>query len=276
MQVIRLTIAYDGTAFAGWQVQPDRPTVQSVLQAALADLTGEPTSVLAASRTDAGVHALGQVASFRTNATIPPDRWPDALRSRLPHDIVVLESRSAPPEFHPTYDARRKRYRYLIRRTRYDDPFVSRYAWRIEQPLDIEAMRAALPALLGTHDFRCFESHWPNKATSVRTMFDARLDELPRWTGWSAGAISRRASGTAPDAPSRSPILPAEFLAFEIAGDGFLYNMVRSIVGTLVKIGLSDWPPDRLAEIITRQDRAQAGPTAPPHGLYLVRVEYDE
>lgn len=267
MRTIRLTLAYDGADFSGWQVQPGRRTVQGVLEEALLKLTGSETCVLSAGRTDAGVHALGQVASFRSEFPIPPEKWRPALQAQLPPDVVILESQAASDDFHATYSAVSKRYRYLLRESIVDDPFLRRYAWRINDRLDLDAMRTAAEALRGQHDFRCFESHWPNKATSVRTIHDVWLGRLTGWPGWRAvpAALQSNTAG-------RDDV--GELLAFEVAADGFLYNMVRAILGTLVNIGRGKWPPERLAQIIASQDRSLAGETAPAHGLYLVRVDY--
>ena len=270
MPNIKLTLVYDGSDFSGWQVQPDRRTVQAVLEAAIHDLTGGSPRVFSAGRTDAGVHALGQVANFRSNFSLPPEKWQPALQARLPDDVVILQSSAVDDEFHATYSARLKRYRYVIRRAATPDPFLNRYAWRMTGDLDIDAMRTAAQALLGKHDFRCFESDWPNKATSVRTIFDVSLQPLQRWSAWDAAPITQ-AQQTSPASTEQQP---AEFLVFEIEGDGFLYNMVRAIVGTLVKIGRGKWPTEKMAEIIAGQDRGQAGETAPAHGLYLVSVQY--
>jgi tRNA pseudouridine38-40 synthase len=262
---IRLTLAYDGGGFSGWQVQPGRRTVQGVLERAIAELTGETTRVLSAGRTDAGVHALGQVASFRTTATIPPEKWRPALQSRLPQDVVILESAAVDDDFHATYSAVSKRYRYVLWESRLDDPFLRRYVWRVPSPLDGEAMHAASQPLLGTHDFRCFETDWPNKASSVRTVLDVQWRRVPAWPVWSPRPL---------DQPPLGDDRRGEFLVFEIAADGFLYNMVRAIVGTLVNVGRGQWPVDVLQEILASQDRSRAGETVPPHGLYLVSVEY--
>ncbi|MCA9091115.1 MAG: tRNA pseudouridine(38-40) synthase TruA, partial [Planctomycetaceae bacterium] len=156
MRNIRLRIAYDGTQYAGWQIQPEHPTVQGVLEEAVRKLTGEEVRMLSAGRTDAGVHALGQVANFFTESRIPADRWRPALQDKLPADIVILESDEVPQDFHATFWAKSKRYRYLIYNNLIDDPFLSRYTWRISQPLDVDAMNAAAQVLVGTHDFRSF------------------------------------------------------------------------------------------------------------------------
>jgi tRNA pseudouridine38-40 synthase len=262
---IRLTLAYDGTDFVGWQVQPRGRTVQGELETAIRELSGESVRVLAAGRTDSGVHALGQVASFHSEFRIDGGQWRPALQSKLPGDIVVLESREVADRFHATYSARSKRYRYLIRQAATDDPFLSRCAWRMNADLDIEAMRAAAQALWGAHDFRCFESHWPNKATSVRTVLDVRCETAGRWALWSSEPL-RQDFGD----------VTSEFVCFEIEADGFLYNMVRAIVGTLVEVGLGKRSPQSVRELIDARDRSLAGETAPARGLYLVRVNYDE
>ncbi len=264
MRTIRLTLAYDGSQFAGWQVQPDARTVQGELESAIERLTGERPRVLSAGRTDAGVHALGQMASFCIESTIPGEKWRPALQGLLPADVAVLQSEDAPDGFHATYSAKSKRYRYLIHSAIVDDPFLRRYAWRIGSPLDLAAMQEAARALIGRHDFRCFETEWPNKATSVRTVFDANLEHLAEWPGWSGQPLK------AHQPSDRSP-----FIAFEIEADGFLYNMVRAIVGTLVNIGRGKWEPDIMERIIAAQDRSLAGETAPPQGLYLVHVRYE-
>lgn len=264
MRNIRLTIAYDGGGFSGWQVQPDRRTVQGVLEDAILDLTGKHVRLLAAGRTDAGVHALGQVANFRSDFNIPPEKWQPALQHRLPDDVVILDSSAVDEEFHATYSAKVKRYRYVIRLDSLESPFLRPYAWRMGGPLDVESMRTSAQSLLGTHDFRCFETDWPNKATSVRTIFDVQVRQLPDWPCWNSLPIQL------------TPLdgVGGDYVVFEIAGDGFLYNMVRAIVGTLVKVGQGRWPVNSLARIIAGQDRSQAGETAPSHGLYLVSVDY--
>ncbi|WP_166823598.1 tRNA pseudouridine(38-40) synthase TruA [Thalassoroseus pseudoceratinae] len=267
MRNLRLTIAYDGTNYVGWQVQPNGTSVQSVVESAIEKLTGESVRILAAGRTDSGVHALGQVVSFPTNSRIPADQFRRGLQNFLPDDVVVRESCDVGPEFHATYSAVRKRYRYVILNRREGDAFLGRFVWPVRQRLNLDHMRAASQHLIGTHDFRCFESHWPNKATSVRTIFEAKWGRSTTWSMWEPAAV-----GSDGESDDQS----GSFLWFEVVADGFLYNMVRAIVGTLVKVGRGRWEPDRVRTIIDQQDRSQAGETAPACGLYLVNVEYPD
>ena len=265
MRNIRLTLAYDGTEYVGWQVQPNGVSIQSKVAAAIEMLTGEPVKLIAAGRTDSGVHALGQVANFETGCTIPCDNIRTGLQNFLPDDIVVREATEVAPDFHATYSAKRKKYRYVIHNSRVRDPFVRKYAYHFRGRLDAEAMHQAAQGLLGTHDFRCFESQFPNKATSVRTVMDVRVERYGGWPVWSQ-----------PQSLDQPPKPDGQFVWFDIVADGFLYNMVRAIVGTLLKVGQRKWSPDDVRRILQSQNRAQAGETAPPHGLYLVHVDYDE
>jgi tRNA pseudouridine(38-40) synthase len=329
---LKLLLAYDGTDFAGWQTQPNQRTVQGVLEAAIHDLTGDQPMLLCAGRTDAGVHALGQVASVETRSRIPPEKWRPALQVRLPRDLVVREVTEVPARFHATYSAKSKRYRYLIHNSRVDDVMLRRHCWRVPWPLDVDAMQEAANRLLGTHDFRSFETNWPNKATSVRTVMDLQVvrtepgsffqgrsmlrerrearDERrepeagPRasdeeWTvsrsetaatltpSPSPGGRGEPAvgSGHPPSAISHPPTKnqeprtkdsQSEFIVIEIEADGFLYNMVRTITGTLVNVGRGTWTPDDVEQILKAQNRMRAGDTCPAEGLYLVEVHYPE
>ena len=267
MRNLRLTLAYDGTNYVGWQVQPNGVSVQSVVESAITKLTGETIRVLAAGRTDSGVHALGQVVNFPTNSRIPAEQFRRGLQNFLPDDVVVREAADVAPDFHATYSAVRKRYRYVILDRQISDPFLGRFVWSVRQRLDFERLQQASRHLIGTHDFRCFESHWPNKATSVRTVSDARWGRATTWSMWEPSAVSQ-SSSKAEDTGA--------FLWFEIEADGFLYNMVRAIVGTLIKVGRSRWEPEHVRTIIENQDRSQAGETAPACGLYLVNVDYPD
>jgi tRNA pseudouridine38-40 synthase len=261
---LKLTVAYDGTAYAGWQVQPTEPTVQAVIETAWHEITREQLRVLAAGRTDAGVHALGQVVSLTSESSLSCDDLHRALNAVLPEDVAIVAVEEAPKNFHATYDAEQKTYRYQIHNGRTPDIFNRRYVWHYPQPLDAAAMHAAAQALVGKHDFASFESAGSERPDSVRTLF----------------SVSVRREGEAPAEPSmlwlsRSVALPsADRITIEVTGDGFLYNMVRAIVGTLVEVGKGSRDAAWIAEVLAATDRRLAGQTAPPQGLFLVRVEY--
>ncbi|MEO6810091.1 MAG: tRNA pseudouridine(38-40) synthase TruA [Isosphaeraceae bacterium] len=244
MRNIKLILSYDGTDFHGWQRQPDYRTVQQELEEALGRLTGVEPSINASGRTDAGVHALGQVANFYTAVRHAPRVFVKALNAMLPHDIRILDACEVPQAFHATLDARVKRYRYMIDNGRISDPFGHRYRWHLYQELDENAMHRAAQHLKGRHDFHSFETHWPNRMSSVRTITDIQVE--------------RR----------------GDLVEIEVEADGFLYNMVRSIAGTLTLVGSGRWPETRIADVLAAEDRAEAGATAPPQGLFLVRVHY--
>jgi len=248
VRTIKLILAYDGTAYAGWQVQPERTTLQGVLEAAIEKLTGVPTRTAASGRTDSGVHALGQVVTFNTESHHPVEVFQRALNAELPPDVAVLSAIEAAPGFHARRDAVRKRYRYVLYDGPVRDVFSRRYAWHVHQPLDVDAMHRAAAALAGTHDFSSFESSGAERASSVRTVYD----------------ISVR----------REPAPREEFLRVEVEANGFLYNMVRAIVGTLVEVGRKARPESWPGEVLEATDRSAGGQTAPPQGLFLVEVEY--
>lgn len=269
MRNIRLTLAYDGGDYVGWQKQPNGRSIQSTLESAIEQLTGETVNVLAAGRTDAGVHALGQVVNFRTRCDIPCDNIRTGLQHFVPSDIAVREVIEVSEEFHATYSAKQKRYRYVILNSSLEQPFLRKYAWRLNGELDGEAMHVAGQELLGRHDFRSFESHFPNKATSVRTVSELKVRRCKVWPVWNSREDCRAA-------PTEREAAQGEFVALDIVADGFLYNMVRSIVGTLVKVGRGQWTSADVRRVLESQDRAQAGETAPAHGLYLVSVDYEE
>jgi len=273
VRTLKLTIAYDGTAYAGWQFQPDRPTVQQTLEAALEKVTGETIRVLASGRTDAGVHALGQVVGLRTASALAPDVLRRALNANLPDDIAVLDAAEAPEDFHPTRHVRRKRYRYVIHDGAVRDVFGRHYVWQYTNGrLDAEAMHRSAAALRGTHDFRSFETAGAPRATSVRTIFDISVRR---------GRAGQGRAGDCPDfCAAKMGLSPSEaqpsddFITVEVEADGFLYNMVRAVVGTLVQVGCGRQPESWPGEVLQAMDRRAAGPTAPPQGLFLVRVEY--
>ncbi|MEW6662783.1 MAG: tRNA pseudouridine(38-40) synthase TruA [Bacillota bacterium] len=243
---IKLTLAYDGTAYHGWQVQSQHhePTVQGSVEKALAVLTKEEVRIAGAGRTDAGVHALGQVASFLTRARIPIERFPAAINSVLPGDIVVTDAQEMPPDFHARFSARGKSYRYLIDNRLYPDPFWRNFALHHPYPLDVRAMEKAAEQFIGKYDWRGFCASGSGRTDFIRTVVESQIR------------------------------LEDSRIVFEVTGDGFLYNMVRIMVGTLLLVGRGKIRPDSVRDIILSQERSNAGPTAPSHGLYLVKVIY--
>jgi tRNA pseudouridine38-40 synthase len=250
MRVVALTLAYTGTGFVGWQRQASGTSIQGLLEDVLGRLEGTRVSVVGAGRTDAGVHALGQVASFRlTNAITAPDLM-QALNARLPGDVRVLSADEVEDRFHAQFSAQAKSYRYRISNTRVLSPFQRRYAWHISRTLDLHAMRQGARELLGEHDFSSFQAKSGEVKTSRRTITRAE------WTEESLGGGGR-------------------LLTFDIGGTGFLKYMVRTIVGTLVEAGDGRRTPESIRDLLVSGKRAAAGPTAPPVGLYLVRVDYD-
>lgn len=247
MRCIRLRLAYDGTDYDGWQSQKSGRTIQDAVEAAAARLIGRKVRVLASGRTDAGVHAVGQVAAFRTEKPFTPEVIRRALNARLPDDIAILSADEAPAEFHPIRDAKRKHYRYLISDAAMPNVFLRRYVWRYPRPLDAAAMASAAEVLRGTHDFSAFQSSGSRRATSVRTIHDLRV--------------------------GRSRFIP-HLITIDVTANGFLYNMMRNIVGSLVDVGRGARPASWISEVLEGQDRRRAGATAPPHALFLISVTY--
>jgi len=247
---LRLTVEYSGSRFAGWQVQPDARTVQGELERAVAEITGERARVPGASRTDAGVHALGQVAGLLGAATaLPAERLRAGLNAVLPDDVAVREVAEAAPGWHPRFSARGKLYRYRILTGGVRAPTEAATSFHVPAPLDLAAMQAAAGRLVGRHDFRSFASRPDGDGDCTRTM--TRVDVRP------IEADGRR------------------LLVVEVEGDGFLYKMVRTIVGTLVEVGKGRLAPAALTAVLAARERRRAGPTAPPQGLFLVRVDDD-
>ena len=254
MRNLRLILSYDGAEFSGWQVQPGRTTVQGALASAIGRLSGENVLPQGSGRTDAGVHALAQVASFATASAIPTENWLGALNDILPASIRVLEVTEVAPEFHARKSARAKTYRYRIHRGSICPPFLARYVWHYPYPLEESAMIAVAGTVEGTHDFTSFAAVDPERVermtneslatTNVRTIFRS--------------VWSRQGD---------------EFI-YSVRGSGFLHHMVRNLVGTFVLIGKGTVGGEDLQHILEARERAAAGPTAPANGLYLVEVEY--
>jgi len=245
----KLTLAYDGTEFVGWQRQTAQRTVQGEMELAWFKTTGEEVAVVASGRTDAGVHALAQVASVDSETEIVPKRLWRALNSYLPDDVRVLEVIEAPCYFHAIRDSVRKRYRYVIQEGLDHDVFGRRYAWTIRRKLNTDAMREAGQRLVGKHDFTSFESMGSQRLTPIRTIYEVQVE--------------RRQTET------------AHLINIEVEADGFLYSMVRNIAGTLVAVGQGRESVDWVTDVLEALDRRRAGMAAPAHGLYLVRVDLE-
>ncbi len=244
MRIIRLTLEYDGGDYHGWQLQPGVPTIQGVLEEAIKKLSGEEVRVKAAGRTDAGVHALGQVASFETKLALSAGKIASALNALLPKDIAVLEAEEALPSFHPQYSVKEKTYKYLILNRPFPSALWRRYCWHLRTSLELEAMGEAASYFVGSHDFAAFSGSGRGVLSTVRTVREFRIE---RW---------------------------GEFLTFWVTAEGFLRYMVRTMVGTLVLVGRGKLSPKQMAELFSSRDRRRAGPTAPARGLFLVRVCY--
>jgi tRNA pseudouridine38-40 synthase len=267
MRVLKLTVAYDGTRFVGWQRQAAGESIQGLLEDALARLERGPVTIHGAGRTDAGVHALGQVASAAVSLTHSVETVARALNAQLPEDIRILEVAEAAADFHARFSARSKTYRYQIGAGPGGDPFTRAFVWQLGECLDVSPMRVAAAALAGTHDFAAFQSVGTDVQSTVRTIFRSHI-RGPE--GHAPLATEQPFSDGGAHVPDRR-----QMLVYEVTADGFLRHMVRAIVGTLVEIGRGWRSPASMAQLIDGGTRAQAGATAPPHGLFLVRVDYD-
>jgi tRNA pseudouridine38-40 synthase len=243
---VKLTVAYDGTAYSGWQIQPNGPTVQSAMEEALARILQEPVRLRAAGRTDAGVHAREQVADFSDSGRRDLETVLRGGNALLPADIRILSAQEVPEGFNARRGATEKEYRYFLYLSTVPSPFFSRYAWHLEPPLDLRAVEEGLAPLVGEHDFTSFRGQGCTARTAVRTIFRA--------------GVSRQ------EAPN--------LYSVDIAGSGFLRHMVRNIVGTVVGAGKGKYPADHVGEILQARNRCDAGVNAPSHGLFLWRVAY--
>ena len=242
---LRIVVEYDGTGLSGWQLQKDKPTVQGELQRAVEEITRRKTLVVGAGRTDAGVHAEGQVANFHTPSPIPARKWPEALNAHLPDAIAVVSAEEVPIDFHAQYHATSKIYRYRVLNRPSRSPLERERTHLVKSALDVPRMAEASGHLVGTLDFRAFGSEMSKKEKTVRTIFSFEVTSRP------------------------------PFVDFLVHGDGFLYNQVRSMVGTLLQVGLGSRPPDWVKEVLQARDRSKAGANVPARGLTLVQVKYD-
>jgi tRNA pseudouridine38-40 synthase len=242
---IKLKIAYDGTAYHGWQTQLNKVTIQETIETAISVVMKQKVNLIGSGRTDSGVHALGQVANFKADTNIPQEKIKIALNSNLPTDIRIIESEDVPDDFNARFDAHAKTYMYQIYNDRVWDPFYSRYSCFVPSNLDFEKMEKATEYLIGTHDFRGFMAANSQVKTTVRTIYEARL------------------------------VREGKLIKLFITGNGFLYNMVRIIAGTLIDVGKHTKQPECIEEAIHNLDRSILGQTAEPQGLFLMKVRYD-
>lgn len=268
-----LTVAFDGTNYSGWQIQPNKETIEGVLNRELSRLLNEEIKVVGASRTDSGVHAEGAVCVFDTESKIPGDKFSYAINQKLPEDIRIRNSKEVDITFHPRRVNSRKTYRYRIRHDEFPNPLDARYSYHVYTKLDIEAMRKACEFIKGKHDFKSFCSVHTDVDTTVRTVYDVHIDVTPdkkllQMSGLmkSAGESGAMRSG----GESAAGRIRPEIIDIYVTGNGFLYNMVRIIAGTLIEVGQGKIKPEEIPAIIEACDREKAGPTAPAKGLTLI------
>ena len=246
MRNIRLTIEYDGKEFNGWQKQPNKLNIQGNLEKVISDLTKEEIEIIGSGRTDAGVHALGQVANFKTNSNIPIEKFAIAINSRIKQSIRIKKAEEVDERFHSRYNCKRKTYRYIINTSETGSAIYRNLEYNIKMQLDVKKMQEAVNFFVGEHDFSAFKSSGTSSKSSVRTIYNAKVEQ------------------------------DGERIIIELTGNGFLYNMVRIISGTLVEVGLNKIKPEDITKIIESKNRQNAGKTLPPCGLYLVSVEYEK
>ncbi len=249
MRSFKITLCYDGLAYHGWQWQDGQPTIQEAIEQGIHQVTGQTARVTGSGRTDSGVHAAGQVAGFRVDTNLAAEVLGRAIHASTPHDIYILKCEETTADFHPIRDALGKRYRYIIQDAGHYDVLARHYAWQVTHPLDAALMQQGATLLQGTHDFAAFETTGSPRSTSVRTVRELTIERLDQ------------------DGFSR--------IIFYVYADGFLYNMVRNIVGSLVDVGRGARDLQWLATVLANRDRRQAGATAPAHGLTLMQVDYE-
>ena len=244
MRNIKLTIEYDGKEFGGWQKQPSKLNIQGEIERAIENITGEKVELIASGRTDAGVHAFAQIANFKTNSNIDIEKIPIAINTQIKQSIRIQNAEEVDLEFHSRYNCKRKTYRYIINNSKYGTAIYRNLSYHVANKLDIDAMKKAIKYFEGEHDFKAFKASGTSAKSSVRTIYNAEI--------FKEGAN----------------------VAIDLTGNGFLYNMVRIIAGTMVDVGLGKIKPEEIPHIIEGKDRNRAGKTLPPYGLVLVKVEY--
>ena len=245
MRNIKLTIEYDGKDFNGWQKQPNKLNIQGNIEKVISEITKEEIELIGSGRTDAGVHAIGQVANFKTNSNIPIEKFAIAINSKLKKPIIIKKAEEVPERFHSRYNCKQKTYRYIINNSETGSAIYRNLEYNIKNPLNIENMQKASKYFEGEHDFSAFKASGTSSKSSVRTIYSANVRK------------------------------DNERIIIELTGNGFLYNMVRIISGTLVEVGLEKIEPEEIKNIIDSKDRQMAGKTLPPYGLYLVEVNYN-
>lgn len=245
MRNIKLTIEYDGKEYNGWQRQPNKLNIQGEIERAIQNITGEVVELYASGRTDAGVHALGQVANFKTESKIPIEKIAIAINSQVKNSIRIIQAEEVEECFHSRYNCKQKTYRYVINNSPYGSAVYRNLEYHMPVKLHVEDMKQAISYFEGEHDFKAFKSSGTSSKSSVRVIYKALLKE------------------------------EGNRIVIELTGNGFLYNMVRIIAGTLVDVGLGKIAPDMIPEIIESKDRTRAGKTLPPQGLFLMKVEYE-
>ena len=245
MRNIKLTIEYDGKDFSGWQKQPNKLNIQGEIERAIENVTGEKVELIASGRTDAGVHALGQIANFKTNSNIDLEKIPIAINSQVKKSIRIQKAEEVDDNFHSRFNCKKKTYRYIIDNSKYGSAIYRNISYHIPIKLNVEEMKKAIKYFEGEHDFKSFKSSGTSSKSSVRTIFKANI------------------------------VTEGDSIAIDLTGNGFLYNMVRIIAGTLVDVGLGKIKADDIPKIIEAKDRTKAGKTLPPYGLMLLKVDYD-
>ena len=244
MRNIKLTIEYDGKDFNGWQKQPNKLNIQGTIEKAIQQITGEIVELNASGRTDAGVHAIGQVANFKTKTSIPIEKIPIAINSKLKKSIVIKKAEEVEEDFHARYTCKRKTYKYVIDNSKTGTAIYRYMKYCFNQKLDIQKMQKAAKHFIGEHDFKAFKASGTSSKSSIRTIYNAQI------------------------------MKENEDIIIQLTGNGFLYNMVRIIAGTLIDVGIGKILPEEIPNILNSKDRTKAGKTLPPQGLYLVNVEY--